>query len=296
MGGAISRLLQMPGHQGGGAGQAAAVHLQDDTTPLAGTELFRAELPTHRLTQHLGGGAGDRPQTGGHQPIDHRLERPLVLFSDEQQLLGGEGMQMQAGGGRLQGPQQGLVVAEAGALQPRVRVESPLDAELGGPRRDGQGRALLQGFEAVPEGPLLACIPAKGTKAAVLEAVVGEIEVAVHHIGDPFPHKLLTALISQRTQCPVSGLVQQPGGQGPGFRAARVGCQGVLQMRLQLCGPTGTTNSLRRVGSGRNQAAIGLTPGPGFDPRRRITHRRRRPGVDTGCCRRRRSRHSTVER
>ena len=274
------------------------MHLQDHCTPLAGTEFLRAELASHRLAEHLGGGAGHRPQARLEETLEHLLQWDLVLLSDEQQLLGGKRMQVQPRRRLLQRRQQGLVVTQAGALQLSCGVQPPLDAELGGP---GLGRPLgpgLQGVKAVPEGALLAGIPAEGTKAAVLQAVVGEIEVAVHHERHRLPHQGMAPLIGKLPQGLLGGLVQQRTGQAPGLRAGGIKGQGLIQLALVREGPglQGRLTGGKGIRTRRNQTRTSAAPGPGGDPRRRVAHRRPRGEADTGCWRRRRSRHSTLER
>ena len=96
-----------------------------------------------------------------------------------QHLLRGEGVQMHLGHGGLDGPAEVDVVraVELGG-QPR------LDAHLGGahlPGLHGAADDFLQGKEV---SLLLAVVAAEGAEGAVLDAHVGEVDVAIDDVGD----------------------------------------------------------------------------------------------------------------
>ena len=112
MTGAMTARLNVPSHQCGGAAKPAAVHLEHNRTPFPGRQLFGAEPSSHRLIQHFRRGAGNRAQTRGNQALDHGLQGNPILLSNEEQLLRGEGVQMQAWCCGVEGLQQGLVVAK----------------------------------------------------------------------------------------------------------------------------------------------------------------------------------------
>ena len=87
MQGPIQAGLDVTGHQGGGAGEARAMGLEDHRTPLARRDLLGAELAPHLLTEHFSRRTRYRGQARLLQPREHPLQRDPVLLGNEEQLL-----------------------------------------------------------------------------------------------------------------------------------------------------------------------------------------------------------------
>ena len=76
-----------------------------------------------------------------------------------------------------------------------IKRQPALDAELSGSSSERLGRLLLKVSFTQPVGTRVAGITAQGTEAAVidpvLDPVIGDLEVAVHHVRDSVTRKLL---------------------------------------------------------------------------------------------------------
>jgi hypothetical protein len=96
--------------------------------------------------------------------------------------------------------QQLGVIGKSRAIEACGWVQAPLDAQLGGTGSVGFGGALLQAVAAVPVGTLLARIAAEGAEAAVLDAVVADVEVSVHHVGDRVARQSAAQLVGLLAQ------------------------------------------------------------------------------------------------
>jgi hypothetical protein len=89
----------------------------------------------------------------------------------------------------------------------------------------------------MPVGTVLARITAEGAETAVLDAVIADVEVAVHHIGDRLTRQGTAPLIGQITQRSRSRLSKQPQGQIKAGGTGGIGGQSRFQGTLLLAVP-----------------------------------------------------------
>ena len=146
-------------------------------------------------------------------------------------------MEVQARGRLDQGLEEFRVVGEGRALASRLGIQSPLNAELG--RAEG-GRFCsfaLQQLKAVPIGARRSCITAERAKTAVLNAVVREIQIAVHHVADRLASKRPAQRISLRLETGCVRAPQEGLGRPDGVGTAWVQANGSVQMLLPFRGP-----------------------------------------------------------
>ena len=120
-------------------------------------------------------------------------------------LLRGEGVQVHLGQGGLDGAAEIDVVAAV-----ELRGQAGLDADLGRaelPRLDGAANHLVHREEVAL---LLAMVAAERAEAAMLDADVGEVDVAVHDVGDHVARLAAAHLVRDEGD----GLEVAPGGLG----------------------------------------------------------------------------------
>ena len=142
-------------------------------------------------------------------------------------------------------------------------------------------------------------IAAKSAEAAVLDAVVGDVEIAVHHVGDRVAGNFSAEGIGSQAQLFVISLRRQAGQKGQTKGGQVMGC---ITLGSQPVG-MGCPNSFEQVGQvrgaprgrrGWHQQMGCLLPGPWSQPGGQgLSHLGR---LACSALRLRRSRHSTVER
>ena len=180
-------------------------------------------------------------------------------------------MQVNARSCPLQYFQQALGIGQLAAIERRGGVEPTLDAELRGSQLLGFRCPRFELGLAEPVGPLVSGIAAKGAEAAVLDAVVGDVEIAVHHIGDRVASNFGAEGIGSQAQLFVIPLRRQAAqkGQAKGGQVMRG-----ITMGSQPVG-MGCPNSFEQVGQvrgaprgcrGRHQQMGGQLPGPWSQP------------------------------
>ena len=276
------------------------MHLQHHRHPGPGAQFFGTEAAAQSLGQHLSGGARDRPQTSPLQALQHDLELQPIPLGKEQQLLGGEGVQVDAGRSLLQGLEQLLRIGEMAPVHAGEGVESALDTQFGGPGGLGLAGSRLQLRCGEPVGAWLIGVAAEGAERTALNADVGGIEIAVHHVGDRVPHQAAAQAVGPAAQQleigALPGVLQQGKGQ-PGIRLGRR-----LQRHdpvQQLVGSELPVGNGQLVSGGTDQQLPRFTPGPvGQWGLNGCCAHLLRPVRDevSALARRRRSRHSTAER
>ena len=158
---------------------------------------------------------------------------------------------------------------------------------------------------AEPVGPLVPGIAAKSAEAAVLDAVVGDVEIAVHHIGDRLAsnfsaegigsqaHLFVIPLRRHTVQKGQAKGGQVMGGITMGSQPVGMGCPNSFEQVGQVRGAP-RAGAGARGRRGRHQQMGGQLPGPWSQPGGQgLSHLGR---LACSALRRRRSRHSTVER
>lgn len=121
------------------------------------------------------------------------------------------------------------MIGEGRALQTGSRIQSALDAELGGTGGMGLSGALLEAVAVVPVGTVLAGIAAKGAEAAVLDAVIADVEIAIHHVGDRVAHRGLAPTIGLSPQTFRSRLLQELQREIPAAGAGGIGGESIVE-------------------------------------------------------------------
>ena len=210
----------------------------DDVDPLRHRDAPARDQVADLLVEDLRGGAGQGAQA--------RLPQLRQVFADGkprahgavQHFLGREGMDVHVGQGVLDGPREVDVVPAV-----ELRGQPGLDADLGRPhirRLLGAPDDLLDGQEVAL---LLAVVAAERTERAVLDAHVGEVDVAVHHVGDHLAHLAPAQLV---------------GDQGYGVRVAALGArqgEGVVRGQLRAVQSTRRGCGARRAMPSRARCA-----------------------------------------
>lgn len=106
---------------------------------------------------------------------------------------------MDAGSRAAQILQHSFGVSQVAAPKGGGRIETTLNTELGRPPLLGLVRLLLQGITAQPEGSFASWVSPERTKAAVFDAVIADVDVAVDHVGHRVAHQL-----GPQTICPLA--------------------------------------------------------------------------------------------
>ena len=150
-----------------------------DLEPAIGARLARRDPPAHPLHQDLRARAGQAPEPRLLQPRDHLRRGDLVDLAQVVDLRRGERVGVDLGEAFPQAAQQ-----VAPPLGVEARVVSPLHQELAAvERREFLGLAVdLLAIEDVPCRVLRFAV--EGAEAAVDDADVGGIDVAVDDVGD----------------------------------------------------------------------------------------------------------------
>src|SRR2546422_1937688 len=154
-----------------------SVRGRDDLDPLVHGDPAAGDPVADLLVEDLGGRAGEGPEPRRpelRQVLPDREPRPHRAVQD---LLGREGVQMEPGQGALDRAREVDVVAPV-----ELRRQPGLDADLGRaelPRLPRAPDDLVEG-QQVPL--LLAVVAAERAEAAVLDADVGEVDVAVDDV------------------------------------------------------------------------------------------------------------------
>ena len=161
---------------GGRGAESDVVGRFDNSLPLGGPELVGRKLVAHGVIEDFRGCAGNRSQTGIAQAAEHRAGIQATLATQRVDLHGRIGVEMNAGQGALQGAEQLFII-----LQPEVRMDTALQANLANPRR--LQHALHHGPDSPGVGFGMARRAVKPAEGTVCGADVGEVGVAVDHIG-----------------------------------------------------------------------------------------------------------------
>ena len=251
---------------GGGRAESGLVGRFDNGLPLGGPELIGRKLVAHGVIEDFGGRSRNRSETGIAQATEHRAGIQTALAAQRMDLHGRIGVEMNARQGALQRSKQLLVV-----LQPEVRVDAALQANLGDPRR------LQHALHHRPDSPGVglgvtwwAVESAKGT---VCGADVGEVGVAVDDIGHDLAMKTAVQGIGRLADFlarraiglgQFQGFVHRQGlaAQGPGQWFG--GCLGTLRFGHGVNGsgrtePSPAVPSLNDCGdSGGNPALLDI--------------------------------------
>ncbi len=172
--------LDVAVHQGRGRAQADLVRGGDDLDPALGHELARREDLADLVVEDLGRGAGDRAESLVLQHGQVVAQRHAVrLGVTEVDLFGRERMDVKIRQLALDRAHD-LSVPEAVL----VRVDAPLDADLGCSALDRLARVADDLLERAVVGVVLVLVPREAAEAAADVADVGEIDVAADHVGD----------------------------------------------------------------------------------------------------------------
>ena len=146
-------------------------------------------------------------------------------------------MEVQTRGSLRQNLEEFGVVGEGRSLAARLGIKSTLDTELTRPEGGGFCGFLLQQLKAVPIGARRTGIAAERTKTAVLNAVVREVQIAVHHIADHLACERAAQRIGLRLQRGCVGASQKGMRRPDGLEAPWVQANGCLKLLLPLRGP-----------------------------------------------------------
>ena len=158
---------------------AAAVRGADDLDPLRGRKFVGREDVANLVIENFCGGAGERAQAVVAQHRKIIGQRHAGEFDAVDNLHRRESMDVHAGDGVLDGAEN-VAVMELW----KIAGQAALDADFGGaklPGFDGLLRHLIEGEEV---GVRLARATAEGAEFASHETDVGEVDVAVDHVGD----------------------------------------------------------------------------------------------------------------
>ena len=172
-------------HQRGGAANATSVRGADDFLPLRGRKLVARKDVADFVVENLCGGAGERVEAVVTQHVQIVSQRHAGEFNAIDDFHRREGVDVHSGHRRLHRPQNIPVIERRQAMR-----QTALDADFGGtkiPCLDGLFRDLLR-FKEVSIG--LPRAAAEGAELASDETNVGEIDVAVHDVGDNVAGKL----------------------------------------------------------------------------------------------------------
>ncbi len=166
-------------HQRRSRANAAAMCGADDFDPLCGRKFVGRENVADLVVENFGGGAGQRAQAVVAQHGKIVGQRHAGEFDAVDNFHRREGMDVHARDGVLHGAEN-VAVVELGEI---VR-QSALDADF--------GRAELPGFDSLSRHIVeseeisvgFARAAAEGAELASHETDVGEVDVAVDHVGD----------------------------------------------------------------------------------------------------------------
>ena len=186
----VVRGLQVAVHYGRGGGQAQPVRRLQQLHPLRGGDPAGRDHVAHRVHENLRGGARQAAQAGlleRGQVVRHTHAGQLRAV---QHLLGGAAVDVN--------PRQRLLYrAHQIDVVPAVHTggQAGLHAHLGRaqlPGFAGPAHHLFHGQKVALPGAVTA---GKGAEPATLHAHVGEVDVAVDHVGDALADRLAPQVI-----------------------------------------------------------------------------------------------------
>ncbi len=166
-------------HQRRSGANAAAVRGADDFDPLRGRKFVGREDVANLVVENFGGGAGQRAQAVVAQHGKIVGQRHAGEFDAVDDFHRREGVDVHARDGVLDGAEN-VAVVELGKI---VR-QAALDADFGRAELPGLDGLLRHLVEREEVGVGLARAAAEGAELASHETDVGEIDVAVDHVGD----------------------------------------------------------------------------------------------------------------
>ena len=191
----VGRSFDVPVHQRGCAANAALVGGADHLLPLFGGELVAGEHEAHVVVENFGGGSGQRVEAVVAQHRQIIRQRHAGEFDAVHDLHGREGVNVHVGHGCFDRAQDVAVVER------RQSVRQPaLDADFGRAQRPGFDGFLRHGLEAVEVAVFFARAAAEGAELAADKTDVGEIDIAIDHVGDEIADKIAAQHVGRHQQ------------------------------------------------------------------------------------------------
>ncbi len=162
----------------------------NDLDPLAGGDATGGDAAAELVVEDFGGGAGEGIDAGLFEGAEVVLDRAAGADGAVEDLLRGEGVDMDVGEFSLDGAGEVDVVVAV-----HLGGKAGLDAHLGGAQIPGLAGTADDFFDGEEVGLLLAMVAREGAEAAVLDADVGEVDVAVDDVGHHVPHAAAPQLV-----------------------------------------------------------------------------------------------------
>ncbi len=166
-------------HQRRSGANAAAMRGADHLDPLCGGKFVGGQDVANLVVENFGGGAGKRSQSVVAQHGKVVGERHAGEFHAVDDFHRREGVDVHARDGVLDGAEN-VAIVELG----KIVGQAALDADFGGAELPGFHRFLRHLIECEEVSVGLARAAAEGAEFASHETDVGEIDVAVDHVGD----------------------------------------------------------------------------------------------------------------
>src|SRR6185437_5175917 len=183
--------LDVSVHERGGAADADAMRGSDDLLPLFGAELVAGEHVADLVVENFGGGAGKCVESVVAQHGKVVGERHAGEFDAVNDLHGREGVNVHGGQCAFYGSKDVAVVKRR-----KLARQAALNANFGGAKFPGFDGFLGDFFRRIEISVVLARAAAEGAEFASDKTDVGEINVAIHDIGNKISGKFAAEFIS----------------------------------------------------------------------------------------------------
>ncbi len=179
-------------HHGRARPDAQLVCSGDDLDPLVCRELALGQDPAHLVVEDLRRRAGDRVEAGVPGPLEPVAEGQVGTGGTVDDLHGRERMHVHRRDPLLHG--RGKVEVRRAR---QLGVDTALHADLGGPEPPGLLGAVPDLVEVEAVRVRVCASLGERAEAAAGVADVGEVDVAVHHVGDLVPADLPAQVVCE---------------------------------------------------------------------------------------------------
>ena len=156
-----------------------------------GGEFVAGEHEAHVVVENFGGGSGQSVEAVVAQHLQIVRERHAGEFDAVNDLHRRESVNVHAGNGLLYGAQDVAVVERRQSVR-----QAALDADFGRAQRPGFDRLLRHGLEAVEVAVSFPRAAAEGAELAADKTDVGEIDIAIDHVGDEIADQIAAQHVS----------------------------------------------------------------------------------------------------